>query len=144
MNILQDTSIYNSVDQREMILPFYRMEDIEALETEEISIDTFEEYANYRMKCRLKWGEDSVIVYLQLDQNELNPSNPDSNVKAREGAIVMKKDRVRLGRGTNAKEKDLISHFIMRAAFAFTKGDQVKFIERESRLFELSLSGSVT
>ena len=32
----------------------------------------------------------------------------------------------------------------MRAAFAFTKGDQVKFIERESRLFELSLSGSVT
>ena len=135
MNILQDTSIYNSVDQREMILPFYRMEDIEALETEEISIDTFEEYANYRMKCRL---------YLQLDQNELNPSNPDSNVKAREGAIVMKKDRVRLGRGTNAKEKDLISHFIMRAAFAFTKGDQVKFIERESRLFELSLSGSVT
>lgn len=54
MNILQDTSFYNSVDQREMILPFYRMEDIEALETEEISIDTFEEYANYRMKCRLK------------------------------------------------------------------------------------------
>ena len=47
-----------------------------------------------------------MIVYLQLDQNELNPSNPDSNVKAREGAIVMKKDRVRLGRVTNAKEKD--------------------------------------
>lgn len=84
-----------------------------------------------------------MIVYLQLDQNELNPSNPDSNVKAREGAIVMKKDRVRLGRGTNAKEKDLISHFIMRAAFAFTKGDQVKFIERESRLLScLSLGVS--
>ena len=49
MNILQDTSIYNSSEQREMVLPFYRMEDIEALETEEISIDTFEEYANYRM-----------------------------------------------------------------------------------------------
>lgn len=94
MNILQDTSIYNSSEQREMVLPFYRMEDIEALETEEISIDTFEEYANYRMKRGLQGGEDSLIVYLQLDQNELNPSNPDSNVKAREGAIVLKRDRV--------------------------------------------------
>ena len=64
MNILQDTSIYNSSEQREMVLPFYRMEDIEALETEEISIDTFEEYANYRMKRRLQWREflDSVLA----------------------------------------------------------------------------------
>ena len=88
--------------------------------------------------------EGCFVVYLQLDQNELNPSNPDSNVKAREGAIVMKKDRVRLGGEDDSKEKDLISHFIMRAAFSFTKGDQVKFIERESRLFESSFNGNIT
>lgn len=52
MNVLTDNEQNKRIDDHKRVLPFYRASDLE-LAPEEISIDTFEKYANYRMKCML-------------------------------------------------------------------------------------------
>lgn len=51
MNIVTDIKQSSKPDPNKNILLYYRMSDLDSV-VQEISIDTFEEYANYRMKCK--------------------------------------------------------------------------------------------
>ena len=50
MNIVQKKIEEEQKRQTQAVLPFYRMEDLDSV-CSEISLDTFEEYAEYRLKC---------------------------------------------------------------------------------------------
>lgn len=59
MNILQSSSYSDKSIRNGQILPFYTKADLDSV-SEEISIDKFEEYANYRMDC---------IIYVYSDDD---------------------------------------------------------------------------
>ena len=50
MNIVKETNQSSKVNRNNLILPFYHHSDIDSA-PEEITIDKFEEYANYRVEC---------------------------------------------------------------------------------------------
>ena len=57
MNLLEEEKQIKKVDRKKWILPFYRQSDLDSV-SQEISIDKFEEYANYRMGCMLTINVD--------------------------------------------------------------------------------------
>lgn len=60
MNILQSPSHSDKSIRNGPILPFYTKDDLDSV-SEEISIDKFEEYANYRMDCITYINDDNDI-----------------------------------------------------------------------------------
>ena len=52
------------------ILPFYPLSDLDEV-SDEITIDKFEEYADYRVKCMCYWVGDSVSS-IPKDRQERN------------------------------------------------------------------------
>ena len=95
MNLLSNWKQKDPSFPDKHILPFYPLSDLDNV-SEEITIDKFEEYADYRVKCMFHIGAGVIfLVYLYIDKNEISlDTNKEEDPKIRNFASVTMENRV--------------------------------------------------